>query len=472
MNPGKIGLYSLSTQFIQIIIGIGTLAILGRMISLDDFGLFAIVLSVQAIFLPILDLGLVQAYLKLKHVDQEVGNAFFTVHALIGFIVAIVFVIIAPQIAYFFDDDRLHDLLTVVSLSFVFGVLGNQSNAKLNRDLNFKLIYKINIYISVTSSLLVIALAYYGYGIWSFIYRVVFEAAIKSILFTLLSKDKYIFVGMSTIKKYKESLYFGAHVVVSRLLSSWSGVIDKFILAKMGSTEVLAGYSRSQQLAQIPHSNISMSLTSPALAYVSRGSDFISKYVLLYWVIFLAAGIPCIILIGFGDVLFPLIMGENWESMGWLLQLMGIFGLGRVFQGLLIFFNINEKIPKRSSYFTLGHLLLVILPSAVTFIVLNNLLYFVLCISIGSFFYWYTSLCYATVNCYPDFKREILSLFASQLLILLVTIAITQNSRTYFDELGVFNLLIVGVPGQIILVIAMVFILNKNIINRLLNFLN
>ena len=159
MNPGKIGLYSLSTQFIQIIIGIGTLAILGRMISLDDFGLFAIVLSVQAIFLPILDLGLVQAYLKLKHVDQEVGNAFFTVHALIGFIVAIVFVIIAPQIAYFFDDDRLHDLLTVVSLSFVFGVLGNQSNAKLNRDLNFKLIYKINIYISVTSSLLVIALA-------------------------------------------------------------------------------------------------------------------------------------------------------------------------------------------------------------------------------------------------------------------------------------------------------------------------
>jgi ABC-type multidrug transport system permease subunit len=156
--------------------------------------------------------------------------------------------------------------------------------------------------------------------------------------------------------------------------------------------------------------------------------------------------------------------------MGWLLQLMGIFGLGRVFQGLLIFFNINEKIPERSSYFTLGHLLLVILPSAVTFIVLNNLLYFVLCISNGSFFYWYTSLCYATVNRYPDFKRKILSLFASQLLILLVTIAITQNSRTYFDELGVFNLLIVGVPGQIMLVITMVFILNKNIINRLLNF--
>ena len=84
MKAWKSGAWTISGQAMAITINLSTLAVLGRLLTPAEFGVFGLVLAVQALVLPILDMGLQPAYLKLELADSDASNAFFTVNVLIG----------------------------------------------------------------------------------------------------------------------------------------------------------------------------------------------------------------------------------------------------------------------------------------------------------------------------------------------------------------------------------------------------
>ena len=72
--------WTMSSQIINTLITIISLAILGRLLTPAEFGIFGLVITVQAFFKPIIDLGLLPAFIKLPSVTEATSNVFFTIN--------------------------------------------------------------------------------------------------------------------------------------------------------------------------------------------------------------------------------------------------------------------------------------------------------------------------------------------------------------------------------------------------------
>ena len=142
--------WSLSTRLTQLITTIVSLAILGRLLTPEDFGIFGIVIAINAIVMPVLDLGLQPVYVKLKHATEEISNVFFTTNLIVGLILALILTALAPIISKFYDLEILGILLLLLSVSIVFSSLSSQPRAVLAREKKFDQLGSCQISVSVS----------------------------------------------------------------------------------------------------------------------------------------------------------------------------------------------------------------------------------------------------------------------------------------------------------------------------------
>ena len=98
-------MYSMCTKAAEAILSLSLLAILARLLDPKDFGIFAIVLAVQALFQPMLDMGLGDAYIKVDNPTGELKNSFFTLNILQGFFNFLLLLILAPIVSNIYDSE-------------------------------------------------------------------------------------------------------------------------------------------------------------------------------------------------------------------------------------------------------------------------------------------------------------------------------------------------------------------------------
>jgi len=286
----------------------------------------------------------------------------------------------------------------------------------------------------------------------------------------LISKSRFRLVGFQEIQHWIHELKFGLEIVGSRLLMGWVGSLDKLILAKFGSLSELGGYSRSQQFALMPDGNIRTSLTTPALAYFGRmrSENKLDNYLLLFWVVFLCAGGPCLILIAQGDLLLPIVLGAQWMEMGWMLQWMGLFGLAKVFQGLsVIYFMDNRMVNQTTFYSALSLVLVLMLPASILYFT-GSIYYFVAVFSALSAVFWFVVLARALHVACARYSRKVASVMALIALTAGVSTCAAMALRETMMMQPVSELLIAS-GVQITVCVAMFYLLGREYFDRLKN---
>ena len=80
--------WTMSAQLINTLITLISLPILGRLLTPAEFGIFGLVITVQAFFKPFIDMGLLPAFVKLSAVTEVTRNVFFTVNIFVGCVVS------------------------------------------------------------------------------------------------------------------------------------------------------------------------------------------------------------------------------------------------------------------------------------------------------------------------------------------------------------------------------------------------
>jgi len=269
----KTGLYTLSTRLGKTLITLLTLAIIGRYISVEDFGLFAIVLIFSNLLSPLVDFALTPAYIKLENADKSASSTFFSINVYISILSVILMVLFSWGGAYLFKSETLQPLIAVFSLAIFFSSISGQPSAILKRNKEYDVISKIEIMVSVSGAALVCIMAVNGYGIWALITRGIYEAFINAALLIKKSSIDLRIVGYREIAKYKDSIKFASQIVLSRLPNRALLTIDNVIIGKFMGTEALGFYSRAFQFVQMIDTNLSKPVSSPALSYLARLQD-------------------------------------------------------------------------------------------------------------------------------------------------------------------------------------------------------
>ena len=291
---------------------VGTL-LLARLLFPEDFGLVASAQSITGLVGLAITAGWRQVLLRNKHEEDILYQSVFTFQLLVGVFSYIAIFIMSPTISRFLSEDKLIEILPVLSVAIFGRVLTTVPIAILQRDMNFKIIMKINLLNTLLSLILGVSLAIFGFGVWSLIYGVIFSSLFGPIFLCYFSnfKPKLSF-SIACIKgSVGESYRFAVLLILDHLVV-WGPYA---FVSKWHGAESVGLLQRGISTAQIPFEVASGAINAPMFRAYSaadnrKSDDYYFLRAIGLWTIYLW---PIGLLFGlYPDKVISLMYGEQW----------------------------------------------------------------------------------------------------------------------------------------------------------------
>ena len=139
------GLARLCAQGANFLLRMGSLMVLARLLGPKDFGLVGMVTVFTGVLGLFRDFGLSSAAVQRTIVTEEQISTLFWINILVGVLLALVALAMAPAIAAFYHDPQLFWVTAVLATGFIFNAAGVQHSALLQRQMSFTALAVISI---------------------------------------------------------------------------------------------------------------------------------------------------------------------------------------------------------------------------------------------------------------------------------------------------------------------------------------
>ncbi len=257
----------IANQGIQFIIQV----ILARLLLVEDFGLIGMITIFIAISTSFIDSGFGSALIREQETKQEDFSTVFLFNLAVAFGLYIILFFSAPLISDFFREPRLIAILRVLSLVLIINSFGLVQRVMLVRRIDFKTQTKINIAASVTSGIIAIILAYFGFGVWSLVIRTLTMQFLIAFLLSISNKWKPSLAF--SFHSFKRLFKFGSRLLVSGLINTVYMNIYYVIIGRFFSATDLGYFSNGKKLEEVASKAVSASLqrvTYPVLSSMQK----------------------------------------------------------------------------------------------------------------------------------------------------------------------------------------------------------
>lgn len=321
MNFGTSIFITILVRLVSLSITIFPMIILGRLLTPENFGFYAILMSIQAIGMPLIDLGLHNTFLSSGNYQKKLLNPFFTLNTFLGIFISASILLSAIIYSYFFETSEMIIYIMVFSPVFIFFGLSQQIGALIQSQKRFLLNGVIINLALFFGAIIAIILAKLGFGVYSLIFKSYTEALVTFLLLYLYKGNTIKFASPKEIFQTKSHIYTGLGVSLNNFVTSFISSIDKIILSKFISLDSLGGFNRASAFSILPFGVITNPLSGPALVYFGeKKNDFDNLYINFFWVLSIISGIFVVTFALLGDKILVLLLGSQWVEYGILLQ--------------------------------------------------------------------------------------------------------------------------------------------------------
>lgn len=318
------GVITMGAQAVKLAVQITALAILARLLTPEDFGLFAILLALLTTLELFKDLGLSSATVQRAEITEGDVSSLFWLNLGLGTFAAIVFAALAPALATLYDAPEIRSLGPVVALSLVMTGAGAQHLALLRREMRFGVLAAIQAGGEVIGLAAAIAAAYGGLGVWALvIQRLVWGAAL---LVGPWVSVRWVPGRPRPYREVRGLIGFGANATGAMVLGRLVNSADKILIGWVWNTSAVGLFERAQKLTLIPVQNINMPLATVALPMLSRLTDDRTRYRAAYFAI--ARRLPMLtapaaaLCVAAPVPVVTFVLGQQWQAaapiLGWL----------------------------------------------------------------------------------------------------------------------------------------------------------
>jgi PST family polysaccharide transporter len=244
-------LWLLSTGAAQAVVQIATLVLLARLLGPEPFGIVGGALIVMRVADLVSKLGIGQALVQRKELDEAHLAAALMFFICWGVVVTALLWATAPQFAELIGISELTEVIPVMAFGILASNLSEVSMALLRRDLRFRglAVAQAMSYI-VAYGPVALALALLGFGLWSLAWAFVVQLALKSAILIIIGPHRWSL--RATPAAMRDLMAFGGGMTGWRLANRASKELDNFVVARMLGAETLGLYRRAYQLAVTP----------------------------------------------------------------------------------------------------------------------------------------------------------------------------------------------------------------------------
>ena len=157
---------------------------LARILFPSDFGTYVIIVFLVNFFSLFSDLGFSWATIQKKEMPTQKNlSTIFFLRLILSITLVIVIYFLAPFVKLIYHNfGQSHVMmLRIFALTLIFAALRSVSVSLLERKLKYREISFIDIYGTVVYQFCAVILAIFHFGVWSFIYAVLFKEAVELI---------------------------------------------------------------------------------------------------------------------------------------------------------------------------------------------------------------------------------------------------------------------------------------------------
>lgn len=316
--------------FSQTFLGLGIGIALARLLPPADFGLLALAMVFIGLAELVSSLGMGPAVIRFANLTERHLRVALTLSLLMGGTLVVLFWLLADQIAALFGDERVADVLRILSVGLGFSALAAVSRGLMLRALDFKRLFKIEaVTYLVGSGAVSITLAVLGYGVWSLVIGAVVTLALSAIALLIARPPKW---GVSLSRpEVRDLLGFGSWVSLNNFINYLAANVDYLAIGKFLSPALLGLYSRAYQLVTLPLNKIAATLSAvlfPSYSEIQHDLDKLRRAYLK--AVNATALITFPILAGMAvaaETVITGLYGDNWREASAALGILSVAGM-------------------------------------------------------------------------------------------------------------------------------------------------
>lgn len=340
-------LWSFLNQGTTQIINFAITLLLARLLMPEDYGLIGLISVFIVIGRSLTDAGFSSSLIRTKKVDDGDYSTVFFINLLSSIILYIIIFFSSPYIADFFEEPVLENLIKIMALIFLINASSIVQSTKLNKSLQFKEQFKLQLIALIISSGFAVYLALNDYGVWSLVIKDISYALLASIQLWIYSR--WIPKLRFDINKLKYHFNFGYKLLIADIISkifnnSYNVVIGKFI-----STSQLGLFTRAKSMEELPNNIIFNAINKvlyPLLAEVNENDEKLKRVYRQIMSLVALFTIPILVYMSLiAEPLFVFLLTDKWVGAVPYFQILIIVALLSPFQK----YNLNIcKIKGRS----------------------------------------------------------------------------------------------------------------------------
>lgn len=242
-----------------------------RLLTPEDYGLMGMALVIIGLCTLMSDLGIAAALIQTKDLDDYVVRQSYGLVLLVNFALCVAVFASAPLVAAFYGEERLVLILRVLSLTFIVQSLASVPRALLTRSIEFKHISIVEFVAVITNSLVTLALAFSGYGVWALVVGNIAVCVVNTVGILLVCGLKitpvFRFGGMGKLISYS------IKISGQRIVWFFGQNLDVILIGKLLGKTTLGYYSVGFHLASMPMHRVMAIINQVAFPTFSRIQD-------------------------------------------------------------------------------------------------------------------------------------------------------------------------------------------------------
>jgi len=324
------------------LIGLGTLAVLYRLLEPADYGLLATVLP--AVMLPRMaaTLGLGIAVMQRRDLSHAQLSVLFWLQVLTGAAAAALSIALCWLLAWKYRAPDLLAIGAALASGTLFAAVGNQHQALLERELRFGTASLLRLAAQIAACAVAIAWAVYRPDVWSLVIQHVLELAVLLIGSWLLLPWRPAWPQRPW--HVRELLHFSLAYSGSSLVHFLAQNLEKILLPLffgVSGNRALGLYSQAFGLMIKPVYLLTSPLTGvmvSSLAKAEAGSELYERLTTRFFRMSALGLFPCAIGLSLvSEEVMLLLGGESWRDGGGLLRWLAPAIISIGLQNLTIF---------------------------------------------------------------------------------------------------------------------------------------
>ncbi|MBS0421279.1 MAG: oligosaccharide flippase family protein [Proteobacteria bacterium] len=308
------------------LITVGRAALLARLLSPDDFGLFGLVFFALSALSTLTDLGFARLIIVAKFEDAGQERRFldtaWTAHLLRSIILAVLVVCFAVPYATSVHEPRLIPLLVVSSAWLIVAALASPGSLLLYRQLEQRALALARLGSDLVGLLITAALAWSLPSPWVLVIGFLCGAALTTLASYVIHpyRPRFAWDGASFQRGFAQSRY----IAIVTAMTFVTTQVDNYLVGRILGPAALGLYLFAYRLAALPVEMLQTVVNSVAMPAFARhrddGASVLAdqlRRVLVPTTALLCAGLlPAVLL---RDELVSLLGGDHWTAAGPLL---------------------------------------------------------------------------------------------------------------------------------------------------------